>query len=133
MFWVVLSEVWPGWRSALVIVRPETVLRWHREGFQAYWRWRARSRGGRPRVDLETRQLIARMHRENPLWGAPRIHGELLVIAPSWDVIGKLAAIVVLRTVLNYFLQTEISRAASNDRAAAASPPGGLPRDLRAT
>jgi len=80
MFWVFLSKVWPGWRTALVIVRPETGLRWHREGFRAYWRWRARPRGGRPRVDRETREPIARLHRENPLWGAPRIHGELLML-----------------------------------------------------
>ena len=80
MFWVGLSKVWPGWRIALVIVRPETVLRWHREGFRAYWRWKSRPRGGRPRVDRETRELIARMQRENPLWGAPRIHGELLML-----------------------------------------------------
>jgi putative transposase len=80
MFWVGLSRVWPNWRSALVIVRPETVLRWHREGFRAYWRWKSRPRGGRPRVDRETRELIARLHRENPLWGAPRIHGELLML-----------------------------------------------------
>lgn len=80
MFWIILSKVWPGWRSALVIVRPETGLRWHREGFRAYWRWRARPHGGRPRIDLETRELIARLRRENPLWGAPRIHGELLML-----------------------------------------------------
>lgn len=80
MFWVGLSRLWPGWRTALVIVRPETVLRWHREGFRAYWRWKARPRGGRPRVDRETRELIARLDRENPLWGAPRIHGELLML-----------------------------------------------------
>lgn len=66
MFWVGFSKVWPGWRTALVIVRPETVLRWHREGFRAYWRWKARPRGGRPRIDRETRELIARLHRENP-------------------------------------------------------------------
>ncbi|HEY2774835.1 MAG TPA: integrase core domain-containing protein [Candidatus Binatia bacterium] len=80
MFGVGLSRVWPGWRAALVIVRPETVLRWHREGFRAYWRWKARPRGGRPRVDRETRELISGLQRENPLWGAPRIHGELLML-----------------------------------------------------
>ncbi len=80
MLWVGLSRVWPDWRSSLVIVRPETMLRWHRESFRAYWRWKARPRGGRPRVDRETRELIARLHRENPLWGAPRIHGELLML-----------------------------------------------------
>jgi transposase InsO family protein len=80
LFWVWLSRVWSDWRSALVIVRPETVLRWHREGFRTYWRRKSRPRGGRPRIDHETRELIARLHRENPLWGAPRIHGELLML-----------------------------------------------------
>ena len=80
MFWACLSRVWRGWRSALVIVQPETVLRWHREGFRAHWRWKSRPRGGRPLVDRETRELIVRLQRENPLWGAPRIHGELLML-----------------------------------------------------
>jgi len=88
MFWVGVSKVWPGWRTALVIVRPETVVRWHREGFRSYWRWKARPRGGRPRIDRETRELIARLQRENPLWGAPRIHGELLMLgADGTDLI----------------------------------------------
>jgi transposase InsO family protein len=80
MFWAFLSQTWSGWRKTLVIVQPETVLRWHREGFRAYWRWKSRPRGGRPRVDRETRELIVRLQRENPLWGAPRIHGELLML-----------------------------------------------------
>ena len=62
----------------MVIVRPETVLRWHRAGFRAFWRWKSRSRGGRPRIDPDLRDLIRRMSWENFLWGAPRIHGELL-------------------------------------------------------
>jgi transposase InsO family protein len=60
------------------IVRPDTILRWHRAGFRAYWRWRSRGQPGRPRVRRELRELIRRMSNENPLWGAPRIHGELL-------------------------------------------------------
>jgi transposase InsO family protein len=56
------------------------VLRWHRRGFRAYWRWKSWRRGGRPRIDRELRELIRRMSRENPLWGAPRIHGELLML-----------------------------------------------------
>lgn len=80
MFWALLSQAWPGWRTALVIVQPETVLRWHRVGFRAYWRWKSRSRGRRPLIDRETRELIVRLQRENPLWGAPRIHGELLML-----------------------------------------------------
>ncbi len=76
-FWVALSQIWSGWRESLHIVQPETVVRWHRQGFRYYWRWKSRRRG-RPRIDPEIRQLIRRMCRANPLWGAPRIHGELL-------------------------------------------------------
>src|SRR5258705_8818355 len=64
--------------DAITIVRPETVVRWHRMGFAAYWRWKSRSRGGRPRITKEVRDLIRRMSFENPLWGAPKVHGELL-------------------------------------------------------
>jgi hypothetical protein len=64
--------------NAVTIVRPETVLRWHRLGFAAYWRWKSRSAGGRPRIAKEVRYLIRRMSLENPLWGATKIHGELL-------------------------------------------------------
>ena len=64
--------------NALVIVKPETVIRWHRAGFRLFWRWKSRHRGGRPKVPLEIRQLIRAMSLANPLWGAPRIHGELL-------------------------------------------------------
>ena len=76
-FWVALSRIWSGWRESLHIVQPETVVRWHRQGFRYYWHWKSRRRG-RPRIDSEIRQLIRRMCRANPLWGAPRIHGELL-------------------------------------------------------
>jgi hypothetical protein len=68
----------PSLRSAITIVQPDTVLRWHRLGFRLYWRWKSRSRSGRPRVPVEVRSLIRRLSMENPLWGAPRIHGELL-------------------------------------------------------
>jgi hypothetical protein len=71
-------RLFPDVRSALAVVRPETVLRWHRAGFRAYWRWKSRSRTGRPKVLFEFRQLIREMSLANPLWGAPRIHGELL-------------------------------------------------------
>ena len=77
LFWVVLSRLWPGWTDVLHIVQPATVIRWHRQGFRYYWRWKSRNRG-RPRIDTETRELIRRMCLANPLWGAPRIHGELL-------------------------------------------------------
>ena len=64
--------------GALAIVRPETVIRWHRGGFRSYWRWKSKQRCGRPAVTVEIRQLIRQMSGANPLWGAPRIHGELL-------------------------------------------------------
>jgi hypothetical protein len=75
---VVLYRLFPEFRDALAIVKPDTVIRWHRSGFRAYWRWKSRSRGGRPKVALEIRRLIREMSLANPLWGAPRIHGELL-------------------------------------------------------
>ena len=71
LVWVVLSGIWPGWRESLHIVQPETVVRWHRQGFRYYWRWKSRRRG-RPRIDPDIRHLIQRMCRANPLWGAPR-------------------------------------------------------------
>jgi len=77
MFWVLFSKIWPNWRDALHIVTPETAVRWHRQGFRYYWTWKSR-RSGRPKVDREIRDLIRDMCRANPLWGAPRIHGELL-------------------------------------------------------
>src|SRR5580658_3380739 len=75
-----LYRMFPSLLDAIVIVKPETVLRWHRRGFRAYWRWKSWRRGGRPRIDGELRALIRRMSQENPLWGAPRIHGELLML-----------------------------------------------------
>ena len=77
ILWVILSRVWPDWRGSLAIVQPKTVVAWHRKGWRLYWRWKSRGRG-RPAVSAEVRHLIRRMSRENPLWGAPRIHGELL-------------------------------------------------------
>ncbi len=78
IFWVVLSRLWKDWRNSLQVVRPETVLGWHRQGFRRYWAWKSRRRRGRPMIRTELRDLIRRMSRANPLWGAPRIHGELL-------------------------------------------------------
>jgi hypothetical protein len=75
-----LYRLYPSLLDAIIIVQPETVIRWHRRGFRAYWRWKSRHVGGRPRIDSEIRALIRRMSRENPLWGAPRIHGELLML-----------------------------------------------------
>jgi transposase InsO family protein len=77
IFWVWLSRLWQGWRSSLIVVQPETVLRWHREGFRLYWRWKSRGRCGRPKLDAEIRILIRRMSRDNPTWGRRRIRSEL--------------------------------------------------------
>jgi putative transposase len=77
-FWIWLSRVWPGWRRALIIVQPATVIAWHRQGFRWFWRWKSRRRAGRPAVSTDVRALIRSMSDANPLWGAPRIHGELL-------------------------------------------------------
>src|SRR5665213_690445 len=68
----------PGMLGALTIIKPETLIRWHRAGFRLYWRWKSRPQGGRPKTELEVRQFIREMSAANPLWGAPRIHGELL-------------------------------------------------------
>src|SRR6202011_1973138 len=68
----------PSILQVLTIIRPETLVRWHRAGFRCYWRWKSRPLGGRPQIDMDLRVLIRRMSMENPLWGAPRIHGELL-------------------------------------------------------
>jgi hypothetical protein len=73
-----LYRWFPSVLEAVAIVRPETIIRWHRAGFRAYWRWRSRNRVGRPKVSAELRTLIGKMSRANALWGAPRIHGELL-------------------------------------------------------
>jgi len=80
LFWVALRMFWSGWRKPLVLVTPRTVVNWHRAGFRLYWTWISRFRqvGGRKRVSKEVRALIFRMVAENPTWGAPRIHGELL-------------------------------------------------------
>ena len=91
-FWTSLRSMWPRWSDVLVIVRPETVIAWHRKGFRLYWRWRSRPRGGRPKVGEEIRTLIRRIAAENSDWGAPKIHGELL----------KLGFEVAERTVARY-------------------------------
>jgi hypothetical protein len=90
-----LYRLFPGVAGAVTIIRPETVISWHRAGFRAWWRWKSRDLGGRPKVDCELRDLIHRMCEENPLWGAPRIHGELL----------KLGFAVAQSTVSKYMLR----------------------------
>jgi transposase InsO family protein len=76
MVW--MTRLWPSLLGLAQVVQPATILRWHRTGFRAYWRWKSHGRPGRPKIDPELRDLIRRMSKENPLWGAPRIHGELL-------------------------------------------------------
>jgi putative transposase len=93
LLWTWLYRVWPRCLNILVLVKPATVVQWHRQGFRLYWRWRSRS--GRPLVDREVRDLIRQMNRANPLWGAPRIHGELL----------KLGIKVSQATVAKYIVQ----------------------------
>ena len=78
LLWILLSRFWPGWRRRLRIVQPDTVVRWHRRAFVGYWTWKSRRRPGRPAVPAAIRALIQTMGRANVLWGAPRIHGELL-------------------------------------------------------
>jgi hypothetical protein len=78
LLFVWLYRLFPSLRNAITIIQPETVMRWHRSGFRLYWRWKSRSQGGRPRVPEEFRRLIREMSLANRLWGAPRIHGELL-------------------------------------------------------
>ncbi len=92
IFWVWLSRLWSNWHSALLVVQPETVVRWHKQGFKLYWRWKSKAKGfGRPKVEIEIRKLIHRMCRENPSWGAPRIHSELCLLRydESETTVGK--------------------------------------------
>jgi len=97
LFWTWLMHLWSGWRSALAIVKPETVIAWHRKGFRLYWTWKSRhGQPGRPALAKGTRELIRRMSLANPLWGAPRIHGELL----------KLGIDVSQATVASYRVRT---------------------------
>ena len=80
-FWARLLELWSDWRTAVIIVKPETVIAWHRKGFRLFWTWKVRhGQAGRPSVPKDVRELIRNMSHDNPLWGAPRIHGELLKI-----------------------------------------------------
>jgi hypothetical protein len=75
-----MYRVFPSILNAITVIKPETVIRWHRRGFRAYWHWKSSRVGGRPKIDREIRDLIRRMSKDNPLWGAPRIHGELLML-----------------------------------------------------
>ena len=84
-FWAWLSELWSCWRIVFIIVKPETVIAWHRKSFRLFWTWKFRyGQPGRPSVSKDIRALIRKMRRDSPLWGAPRIHGELL--KPGIDI-----------------------------------------------
>ena len=80
LIFVWLSRMFPLILNAITVVEPETVIQWHRRGFRAYWRWKSSRVGGRPKINREIRDLIRRISKENPLWGAPRIHGESLML-----------------------------------------------------
>ena len=95
LFFVWLYRRFPSILRAILIIRPDTLVRWHRSGFRRYWRWKSRLRLGRPPVERELRTLIRQMSVENPLWGAPRIHGELL----------KLGFEVAQSTVAKYMIK----------------------------
>src|SRR5207248_1118246 len=82
LLWVLARRLRPDWRRHLVLVRPETVVRWQRQAWKLFWRWKSRARVGRPRLSAEVRELIATMARDNPRWGTERIRGELL--KPGW-------------------------------------------------
>jgi transposase InsO family protein len=100
LLWLLVRRWWADWRGPLVIVRPETVIRWHRRGWRLLWRWKSRARLGRPRLDAEARELIAVMSRDIPLWGTERIRGELL----------KLGIVVSNRSVRRYRRQGPTGR-----------------------
>jgi hypothetical protein len=91
-FWLVVRRLYSAWKQHLVLIRPETVLRWHRRGWRLYWRWRSGTHLGRPRLSPEIRELIATMATQNTLWGTERIRGELL----------KLGIILSARTIRRY-------------------------------
>jgi len=92
LFWTTLRQCWARWTDVLIIVKPDTVIGWHRTGFRLYWRWRSRPHGGRPKITEEIRVLIRRLAQENRDWGAPKIHGELQ----------KLGLVVSERSVARY-------------------------------
>jgi transposase InsO family protein len=95
LLFVLLYRWFPSTVGALAIARPETIIRWHRSGFRAYWRWRSRNCVGRPKVSAELRALIREMSRANPMWGSPRIHGELLKL--GFDVAQSTVAKYMVR------------------------------------
>jgi len=119
LFWTALRNVWSRWAEVLLIVKPETVVSWHRAGFRLYWRWRSRGPApGRARITAEIQELICRMARENPSWGAPKIHGELL----------KLGFVLSERSVSRYLRAVQRRK---DPRKALANLPAKSPRSHR--
>ena len=98
LLFVWLYRLFPFVLKAIAIVQPETILRWHRTGFRLYWRWKSCSRGGRPKIPVEIRRLIREMSLANRLWGAPRIHGELLKLGfeVAQSTVAKLSLPIIL-------------------------------------
>jgi hypothetical protein len=112
MIFVGLHRLVPSTLNALTLVKPETVVGWHRAGFRSYWRWKSRPRSGRPTVPAEIRRLIREMSIANPLWGAPRIHGELL----------KLGIEIGQTSVAKYMASEEARRPKAGRRSSATMP-----------
>jgi hypothetical protein len=93
LLWVLARRFYAGWREHLAVVTPHTVVRWHRQGWRLFWRWKSRSRSGRPHLSPELQELIRTMSRENRLWGTERIRGELLklgIVVSKRDLAGGL-------------------------------------------
>lgn len=82
LFWVIISKIWPEWKSTLIIVKPDTVVKWHRTLFKMYWNRKSRKnrKTGRPKISKQARDLIRQMSRENPTWGVPRIQSEMVML-----------------------------------------------------
>jgi len=118
-FWYILSQLWNDWKSTLVIVKPETITNWQRQGFKIYWRWKSRSKLGRPRVSKEIRDLIILRARENPTWGAPRIHPELRLL--GYDIVESTISKYIVKTpkppsqTWKTFLKNHVHQIASID------------------
>ena len=127
LLWVWLATVWYDWKSRAFIMQASTVIGWHRKGFRLFWTWKIRrSRPGRPKVPKEVRELIRTMSRENPLWGAPKMHGELLKLGidigetsvSKYIMRRQEAAIADLEDVPRHFVKHECSRSVLGDRIA---------------
>jgi hypothetical protein len=120
-----MTRLWPGLLGVAQVVQPETILRWHRAGFKAFWRWKSRKRAGRPKIDRGLRDLIQRMSKENQQWGASRIHGELLMLG------FEIAQSTVSKYIVRGFARTDACLTA-NPRPISL-PPTGVRHGLRAS